>query len=320
MGNQHKPDIVLSEIDNLESAGDAVTALREAIRYHNHRYYVLDDPVISDADYDALMQDLRALEEAFPELQSPDSPTQAVGGEPREELATVEHPSPMLSLKSVYEAEDVRSFDATCREELRREDVGYVAEPKYDGLAVQLIYTDGQLEVAATRGDGTTGEDVTANVKTIKTVPLQLRRPDDGEVPSRLVVRGEVYMPKAAFNALNRERLEAGEEPFANPRNAAAGSLRQLDPQVTAGRPLDVFLYAADDLPDVSLATQWEVLHRLRDFGLRTNLEHSLLCEDAAALLDYHEKMGSLRDDLPYEIDGVVYKVNNLDDQQTLGV
>jgi DNA ligase (NAD+) len=320
VSHQRKPDISAQDIDDLEAAQDAVTKLRDAIRYHNYRYYVLDDPIISDADYDALMQELQTLEEAFPELQSSDSPTQQVGGEPQARLGTVEHPTPMLSLKAVYDAEDVRSFDATCREELGRRDVGYVAEPKYDGLAVQLIYVDGGLDVAATRGDGNTGEDVTANVKTIKAVPLRLREPENGEIPSRLVVRGEVYMSKEAFNHLNRQRIDSGKEPFATPRNAAAGSLRTLDPQVTAKRPLDIFLYAADDLEDAALETQWAVLHRLRDFGLRTNLERSRRCDDVKGLLGYYEEMSEQRDDLSYDIDGVVFKVDALDDQPKLGV
>lgn len=320
MSQDLRPDLSPQEIDNLEDARTAAAELREAIRYHNYRYYVLDDPVISDADYDALMQDLQTLEDDYPELQSPDSPTQQVGGEPQDELGTVTHPAPMLSLKAVYEADAVRSFDATCREELGRTDVGYVAEPKYDGLAVQLIYVDGQLDVAATRGDGETGEDVTANVKTINAVPLRLRAPDDGEVPSRLVVRGEVYMPKAAFNAYNRRRIDEDLEPFANPRNAAAGSLRQLDPQVTAQRPLSILIYAADELSDETITTQWSVLHRLRDLGLRTNLERSQRCADADALLDYHQSISEQRDALPYEIDGVVFKVDDLEDQETLGV
>ena len=230
------PDIDLRAIDSEEAAADAAERLRAALRYHNYRYYVLDDPVVSDATYDRLFQQLQELEAAYPALQTPTSPTQQVGGEPRDELGTVEHPTPMRSLKAVYEEDDVRSFDETCREELTQDRVAYVAEPKFDGLAVELVYEEGELVLAATRGDGATGEDVTANVKTISSVPLQLRE-EERPAPDRLVVRGEAYMRKDAFNALNQQREDEGTSPFANPRNAAAGSLRQLDPKVTASVP-----------------------------------------------------------------------------------
>ncbi|MGC9349916.1 MAG: DNA ligase LigA-related protein, partial [Anaerolineae bacterium] len=206
MPQRHHPDIDLDEIDSKESAQQAVGRLREAIRYHNYRYYVLDDPVISDAEYDRLMQQLRELEKTYPDLRTETSPTQHVGGEPRDELGLVEHPLPMLSLRSVYEADAVRDFDEHCRTELQRDKVTYVAEPKYDGLAVELIYEDGELATAATRGDGETGEDVTSNVKTIRAVPLTLASHDDTEPPDYLVVRGEIYMPKEEFNELNRRR------------------------------------------------------------------------------------------------------------------
>ncbi|MGD8465480.1 MAG: NAD-dependent DNA ligase LigA, partial [Anaerolineae bacterium] len=219
--DKKSPDIDVESIEDKDDAREAVATLRDAIRYHNHRYYVLDDPVISDAEYDWLMQDLQALEEAYPELRTPDSPTQRVGGEPRQELGVVEHPSPMLSLKAVYDEDDVRNFDETCRSELGRETIAYMAEPKYDGLAVELIYQDRHLTTAGTRGDGDTGEDITANVKTIKEVPLKLHSPEKGPAPEELVVRGEIYMRKAEFEDLNRQRAEEGEEPFANPRNAA---------------------------------------------------------------------------------------------------
>jgi len=195
-----KPDI---DLDDIASEGDAEAAaerLRAALRVHNYRYYVLDDPVVSDAEYDRLLEQLQTLEEEYPEIQTPDSPTQQVGGEPRDELGTVRHPAPMLSLKSAYEEDDVRSFDRTCRTELGRDTVTYTTEPKFDGLAVELIYEAGQLVQASTRGDGRTGEDITANVKTIKSVPLRLRT-EERDVPERLVVRGEAFMRKDEFNA-----------------------------------------------------------------------------------------------------------------------
>jgi DNA ligase (NAD+) len=310
----------LDEIETREAAEAAVETLRDAIRFHNYRYYVLNDPVISDADYDRLMQQLRTLERRYPSLQSDQSPTQHVGGEPRDTLGTVEHPVPMLSLKAVYEAEAVRKFDATCREELGREAVTYVAEPKYDGLAVEVIYEDAALSVASTRGDGETGEDITANLKTVSAVPLSLVSHADTPPPSRLVARGEVYMPKEGFNDLNRRRMEQGKEPFANPRNAAAGALRQLDPSVTARRPLNVFFYAADEVEGAAYETQWEILKALPQWGLRTNLERSRRCDSVDALLAYHEEMEEDREALPYEIDGVVFKIDDLDDRQAMGV
>ncbi len=315
-------DACLESIETLDEAKDIVEALRDKIRYHNYRYYVLNDPVVSDAEYDALMEKLRALEEKFPDLQSPNSPTQKVGGEPREELGLVEHPSPMLSLKAVYDEADVRGFDETCRQTLNVDTVGYVAEPKYDGVAIELIYEDGRLSVASTRGDGETGEDVTHNVKTVKEVPLVLLEQADINVPARLVVRGEVYMRKDEFNAMNQQRLDAGQEPFANPRNAAAGSLRQLDPNVTAQRPLHIFIYAVVFVegPPERPETHGEVLKMLPDWGFPVNLSRSQHCEDGEALLRYHEDMVNVRDELSYEIDGVVYKVDRFAAQETLGV
>lgn len=314
-----EPDVSPQSVDDLEEAKEAVEKLRKAIRYHNYRYYVLDDPVVSDAKYDELLSDLQALEDEFPDLQRPDSPTQQVGGEPRDELGLVDHPTPMLSLKAVYDEEDVRSFDDTCRQELDAETVEYVAEPKYDGLAIELVYKRGRLSVASTRGDGETGEDVTANVKTIKEVPLVLLEQEDAPHPNRLVVRGEVYMRKDEFDDLNRQRSEEGLEPFANPRNAAAGSVRQLDPKVTEGRPLHIFLYAVAESNGYDPETQWDVLHMLPQWGLRVNQERNQKCAGVDELLAYHQDLAAAREDLPYEIDGVVYKVNSLEAWQALG-
>lgn len=315
-----KPDISPQDIDDLEEAKEAVEALREAIRYHNYRYYILDDPAISDAEYDELLADLQELETKFPTVQSPDSPTQQVGGEPREELGLVEHPSPMLSLKVVYDEEDVGSFDETCRTELGLETVEYVAEPKYDGLAIELIYENGRLSTASTRGDGYTGEDVTANVRTIKEVPLVLLDQEGAPPPEQLVVRGEIYMRQDEFEALNQQRSEEGLEPFANPRNAAAGSVRQLDPKVTEQRPLHIFLYDVAELDGSNFDKQWQILLTLPRWGLRVNQERNRRCSGVDELLAYHQKMADLREDMPYEIDGVVYKVNRLADRKVLGM
>ena len=326
-----KPRVSPKTIEDLEDAQEAVEELRKAIRYHNHRYYVLDDPAISDAEYDELLADLQALERKFPDLRSPDSPTQQVGGEPRDELGLVDHPSPMLSLKAVYDEEDVRSFDETCREELDLEIVEYIAEPKYDGLAIELVYEGGRLSVAATRGDGDTGEDITANIKTIKEVPLVLLDQEDTPPPDRLVVRGEVYMRRDQFEALNRQRSEEELKPFANPRNAAAGSVRQLDPKVTEQRPLHVFFYAVAEAGSYQFDTQGQVLRTLPKWGLRVNQDRGQAdsgapesvgarkCAGIEELLAYHRDMADIRDNLPYEIDGVVYKVNRLSAWEVLG-
>jgi len=316
---QTRPEIDLDAIDAEDAAAEAVEDLREALRYHNYRYYVLDDPVVSDAEYDRMLQQLQTLEEEYPDLRRPDSPTQQVGGEPRDELGTVEHPSPMLSLKAVYEEDDVRSFDETCREELDKQTVEYTAEPKFDGLAVELIYEEAQLVQAATRGDGQTGEEITANVKTIKSVPLRLRD-EERAVPDRLVVRGEAYMRTDEFNAFNRQREEEGEEPFANPRNAAAGSLRQLDPNVTARRPLQIYFYEIAPGTEREFDTHAETLAALPEWGLRVCEDHIRRCDGLDEALAHHGQLAEMRDDLPYEIDGVVIKVNALEDHDTLGV
>lgn len=314
------PDVSPESIDSTEEARAAVERLREAIRYHNYRYYVLDDPVISDAEYDELMQTLQALEETYPELKTPDSPTQQVGGEPRDELGLAEHPLRMLSLKAVYDEADVRNFDQNCQDDLGVSSVEYVAEPKYDGLAVELIYEDGKLSVASTRGDGETGEDVTRNVKTIREVPLTLFSHERAPVPDRLVVRGEIHMRKGEFAEFNERRAEQGKERFANPRNAAAGSVRQLDPNVTARRPLHILFYSVPEADDLGFETHWEVLQTLPKWGLRVNLDRAQRCGDIDEAIHYHGQMAEQREDLPYEIDGVVYKVNRLDHQEALGL
>lgn len=316
----HLPDVDLEAISNEEEAEKAVEELREAIRYHDHRYYVKDDPVVSDAEYDYLMRRLQELEERFPNVRDPNSPTQRVAGEPQDELGSFEHPSPMLSLKAAYEEDEVRNFDETCRTELGREAVTYTAEPKYDGLAVELIYEDGELRVGATRGDGTTGEDITANLRTLPEVPLRLRSADATARPDRLVVRGEVYMRKDEFEELNERRVEEGESPFANPRNAAAGSVRQLDPRVTARRPLRIFFYEITELEGASFETQWEALQLLPNWGLKVNEEYLRRCTGIEELLEYHRTLTGLRDELPYEIDGVVFKLDEIAARSTLGV
>jgi DNA ligase (NAD+) len=309
------------KLDTLTSADAAARAeaLRREIREHNYRYYVLDDPTVLDSEYDALIRELHAIEEKFPDLITPDSPTQRVGGQPREGFATVRHESPMSSLLSIFDEADMRRFYVTCQDELGRPDVDLVAEPKYDGLSLELVYDHGQLASAATRGDGTTGEDVTANARTIRSLPQRLREVAGEKVPDHMVVRGEVLLFKKEFAEFNRRAEEAGEKTFANPRNAAAGSLRQLDPQITARRPLSIFFWelviSSGGLP----GTQWECLERMKSLGLKTCPESRRLksVEEAVA---WHHELEKRRDDLPYEIDGCVFKVDSLAAHARLGV
>lgn len=293
-----------------------IESLRRDILHHNYRYYVLDDPEIPDAEWDRLLQRLRELEAAHPELISPDSPTQRVGAAPAEEFTEVRHRLPMLSLENAFTDEDVTNFDRRARERLGYEtDFEYSAEPKLDGLAISVTFENGVFTRAATRGDGTTGEDVTANVRTIESLPLRLR----GVAPRVLEVRGEVFMPVAGFERMNVEAASRGDKVFVNPRNAAAGSLRQLDPRITATRPLDLFFYAVGVVDGVELPTKHsQVLQRLRDWGLRVCPEVRVV-RGVAGCLDYYRSVGSRRASLPYQIDGVVYKIDDLAAQRDLG-
>jgi len=294
---------------------ERIRELRRQIRHHDHRYYVLDDPEVSDARYDALLRELRELETAHPELVVPESPTQRVAGAPAEGFGEVVHAVPMLSIDNAFSEDDLRDFDRRVRERLDQESVEYCAEPKIDGLAVSLRYDHGRLALAATRGDGSRGEDVTANVRTIRSVPLVL----EGDAPPLLEVRGEVYMTRRAFEALNRGASERGEKTFANPRNAAAGSLRQLDPAVTAGRRLDACCYGLGASEGWPLPRrQSELLAALRDLGLPTCAENELV-RGSDGCLDYYGRMQQRRASLGYDIDGVVYKVDRLDWQRDLG-
>ena len=290
--------------------------LRQLLAQHSHRYYVLDDPQITDAEWDRLLRELQALEAEYPGLVTPDSPTQRIGAAPAEGFAELRHRLPMLSLDNAFSEEEVRAFDRRVRERLDFEGpVEYSAEPKLDGLAISVIFERGMLARAATRGDGTTGEDVTANVRTVRSLPLQLR----GEAPMLLEARGEVYMPVAGFERLNAQARAQGEKIFVNPRNAAAGSLRQLDPRVTAQRPLDIFFYAVGALegrepPPTHTAT----LELLRELGLRVSGEIRRVA-GAEGCLDYYREIAGRRATLPYQIDGVVYKVDSIARQRQLG-
>ncbi len=297
---------------DLERIKEKIEDLREKIRYHNYRYYVLDSPEISDYEYDTLMEGLQKLEDEYPELITPDSPTQRVGAEPIEAFGTVSHRVPMLSLNNSYSTQELVTFDVRVRRALNIDVVEYVVELKIDGLAISLIYEDGRLIRGATRGDGLVGEDVTHNLRTIRSVPLRLTK------NLNIDVRGEVYMPKPDFQRLNAQREALGEELFANPRNAAAGSLRQLDPRITASRPLDIFLYGIGYIEELDLTSHMEVLNFLKEAGFPVN-PHSKMARGISEVISFCEDWNHAREELPYDIDGVVVKVNSLEYQTSLG-
>ncbi|MGB9594853.1 MAG: NAD-dependent DNA ligase LigA [Candidatus Poribacteria bacterium] len=299
-----------------EKAKERIEFLRKEIHFHDRKYYVENNPVISDYEYDQLLKELEELERQYPDLITPDSPTQRVGGEPAEEFATVRHLVAMLSLDNTYSQDELLEFDARIRRLLPSQQIEYVVELKLDGLGVALLYENGKFIRGATRGDGEMGEDVTANLKTIKSIPLVL----NGIGPSipMLEVRGEVYMEKKAFQELNRQREENGETVFANPRNASAGSVRLLDPRITASRPLDIFVYTLSYSETVTFSTHWESLLALKDMGFKVN-PHSRKFETINEVIKYCIKWTEERDSLDYEIDGMVIKVNSIAQQIELG-
>jgi DNA ligase (NAD+) len=305
------PNTSFEPVDDLdeETAREQVHSLREALEYHDYRYYVENDPVVADRTYDALFDRLAALEDAF-DLHDENSPTQRVGGEPLDELATVEHTAPLLSLQSSGDVAEIREFDRRIRQ--RVGGVSYSAEPKFDGFSVEVVYEDGSFARAVTRGDGREGEDVSANVRTIGSVPLHLR-----DAPDFLAVRGEVYMPRSGFQTLNERRIERGEDPFANPRNAAAGTVRLLDSETVADRPLDVFFYDVIET-SATLRSQRAAFDLLRDLGFRVDDETTVV-DDVDAVIDYRDRLMAERDDLEYEIDGVVAKVVDFEAREKLG-
>jgi len=290
--------------------------LRHEIEEHNYRYYVLDQPAISDAEYDRLFRELQALEAAHPELATPDSPTKRVGATPLPEFESVRHEVPMLSLNNAFSEAEAEAFDRRVREGLGLDEVEYDCEPKFDGLAISLTYESGRFVRGATRGDGYTGENVTGNLRTLRSVPLRLR----GKQPPELIdIRGEVIMYRADFERMNARQRERGEKEFVNPRNAAAGSLRQLDPRVTAGRPLRLFAYGVAQLRGAEWpASQSGLLDMLAELGLPVCADRRV-ASGAGGLLDYYRDMLGRRATFPYEIDGVVFKVNRLADQERLG-
>ncbi|UOQ92023.1 NAD-dependent DNA ligase LigA [Halobacillus shinanisalinarum] len=292
-------------------AQEVIEDLRQKLDQYNYEYHTLDKPTVSDYEYDQKMRELLDLESQFPELVTADSPTQRVGDEPLDAFQKVQHNVAMLSLGNAFDEQELRDFDRRVREGTG-EEVTYVCELKIDGLAVSLRYEDGVLVQGATRGDGTTGEDITKNLRTIRSIPLRLRKPETIEV------RGEAFMPKKSFLALNEARESNGDEPFANPRNAAAGSLRQLDPKIAAKRNLDIFLYGVGEWRDEPTRAHSERLHELKNLGLKTNPEWKK-CNHIDEVIDYVHSWVERRPDLDYEIDGIVIKVDRLDQQQALG-
>ena len=299
-----------------KAAAERAARLREEINGHDYRYYVLDEPAVPDAEYDRLMKELREIEAAHPELITADSPTQRVSGAATAQFGEVKHAVPMLSLENGFTEEDLADFDRKVRERLGREGpIEYAAEPKLDGLAISVVYRNGEFHRAATRGDGLTGEDVTGNVATIRSVPRRLR----GNPPTVLEVRGEVFLPFAGFAKMNAEALARGEKAYVNPRNAAAGSLRQLDSRITAQRPLDLYFYSVGVVEGGSVPDRHsELAPQLNGWGLRTCPEAKRVA-GIEGCLDYYRDIGARRAKLPYQIDGVVYKVDSRRDQEKLG-
>ena len=301
-----------------EKARQRIDILKKELEHHNYRYYVLDDPEVTDREYDLLMGKLCTLEAQYPEFTDPDSPSQRVGATPLDEFRTVPHSTPMLSLQNAMTEEEVRDFDRRVKKLLGTDNVEYVMEVKIDGLAVELVYINGSFTLGSTRGDGYTGEDVTQNLKTIRAIPMHLQRSGNISLPEHLEVRGEVYMGKKEFLDLNNRRELTGEPLFANPRNAASGSIRQLDPKITAGRKLNIYCYAGGRIDGVSFDTHSTFLDHLRAWGFRVN-PYTRICKTIEELVDNYKYIRSVREEIPYEIDGTVIKVNRIDYQSALG-
>jgi len=296
-----------------------IEELRALIDYHNQRYYQLDDPEISDVEYDCLMKELINIEQKFPDIDVSASPTQRVGAAPLEKFSAIAHLTPMLSLANAFSERDISDFGERIKRFLgTHENITFVVEPKLDGTAVNLIYENGAFVVGATRGDGERGEDITQNLKTIHALPLQMKKRQDLPIPERIEIRGEVFIEIDLFRKLNKHRLEEGEQAFANPRNAAAGSLRQLDSKITAKRPLDIFCYGIGMVTGVTFKSHWDVLISLSQWGFNVN-PYVQQAKNIHACIDYYHHINNMRKDLPYEIDGIVIKVNDLNVQELLG-
>ena len=302
-------------ISHSNSIKKKIEELREKIRYHNYQYYVLNNPIISDSEYDQLMKELIELEKRYPQYISSSSPTQRVGIEPVSEFITVKHIAPMLSLSNAFSDEELIAFDQRIKKLIPQQKINYVVEPKIDGLAIALVYENGIFIRGATRGDGVMGEDITSNLRTIKTIPLKLFGKD---IPPRIEVYGEVYMKKSDFKKLNNERMKKEESLFANPRNAAAGSVRQLDPRITAQRHLDTFIYRGTFVEGYKFNNHMEVLNYLKEIGFKVN-PHIKLCQDIGEAINYSQQWTEKKEELDYEIDGMVIKINSLRMREELG-
>ncbi|MFW6147464.1 MAG: NAD-dependent DNA ligase LigA [Thermodesulfobacteriota bacterium] len=319
MNFKKNPKTDFKDLDNLsiQQAREEAEALREGIEYHDYLYYVKNQPEISDAVYDKLFRRLQKLEEAFPELQTDTSPTRRVGGQPMDELKKVRHSEMMLSLNSVLEETEAKEFHRFISRNTDNQDVAYIMEPKFDGLSVEIVYDHGRFQYGATRGNGEIGEDISGNLKTIKTLPMHLR--DGNNIPSFLSVRGEVFMRKEGFQQLNKERIERGDEPFANPRNAAAGAVRQLDPNHVADRSLDIFFYEIITSKGKAFSSHWEMLKQFPRWGLKTD-PHNKKASSFEEIKAYRQELLEQRDDLEYEIDGIVIKLDDYEQREALGV
>jgi DNA ligase (NAD+) len=303
---------------NKNEAKEEIEALQEDIEYHNYLYYVKNQPKISDSTYDKLFHRLQKLEEAFPEFQSETSPTRKVGAPPVDRLKKVEHSVPMLSLNAALSEKETEEFDQFIRRNLIDKKVEYVAEPKFDGFSVEVVYRDGVFQRGSTRGDGRVGEDISENLKTIGPLILRLQKPEKQELPAFLAVRGEVFMPKKAFQEMNKQRIERGEEPFANPRNAAAGIMRQLDSKKVADKPLNIIFYEILGVGGMAFSSHWEELGQFPKWGLKTT-PYNRRCSSVKDVKNYWEKLADQREDLDYEIDGVVIKLDDLEARDRLG-
>ncbi len=321
MDFKHKPKTNFKDIDKLstEEAKKQINNLREGIEYHDYLYYVKNQPEISDVAYDKLFKHLQKLEEAFPEFQSDISPTRKIGAPPVNNLKKVEHTQTMLSLNSALEGKEVRNFCDFIFRTAGRKTITYVVEPKFDGLSVEIVYENGSFKYGATRGDGLIGEDISENIKTIGAVPLSLRQEEGLEIPGFLAVRGEIFIPKDVFHEINKSRIERGDNPFANPRNAAAGTMRQLDSKKVVDKSLDIFFYEILKMQgERKFASHWEVIQQLPKWGLKTN-KNNHRCNAFREVEDYREKLSQKRDDLQYEIDGIVIKVDDYVLRKKLG-
>ncbi|MFW6140434.1 MAG: NAD-dependent DNA ligase LigA [Acidobacteriota bacterium] len=320
MDFKNNPKTDFNDIDKLtkKKAEKQIKDLREGIEYHNYLYYVKNQPKISDRTYDKLFKRLQELEEAFPEFKSGTSPTQKIGAPPVSKLKKVEHTVMMLSLNAALEREEVSDFDDFIRRNTGRSQVAYVVEPKFDGLSVEIVYEKGEFKYGATRGDGQTGEDISENIKAIRAVPLRLHRESGREVPAFLAVRGEVFMPKKAFQELNKKRVELGENPFANPRNAAAGTMRQLDSRKVVDKPMDIYFYEILKVDGQEFSSHWEVIQQLPKWGLKID-KVNRKCFSFKEVKEYRDELSQKREDLEYEIDGIVIKVDDYELRKKLG-